>query len=211
MGVRNVKETRTSANAGVYKRGFYLVLALLLVLVTTLVVLGFRLFGAVDDTRAPEHEEVAEQDALLALSVTPAQANTLLREVLNEEEDNLFTLQLEGEEVVLEGKMEVFGSSISIGMSFDPEVLADGNLRLHANDLRAGFLQLSASRALQWYQDYGELPGWLHVYPGEEMVDLRVTDIEEMEPYGIRVETMDLLEDQIELSLIRQENEAQTE
>ncbi|WP_197284300.1 DUF2140 family protein [Bacillus sp. JCM 19041] len=189
-----------------YKIGFFIVSGLLLALLSVLMIGALRLFANVDQGQMPSGNNENNSAELLSFQLSREQTNTLLTDLLKEEEDMPFQFQLEEDGVYLTGELDLFVSSVDLSMSFNPEVREDGSLLLKAENLSAGTALISAEYALRMFAQFSDLPGWVQLYPDEEAVLIELREFEEIAPYGLRFHSVNLMEDHIELSLIRKED-----
>lgn len=189
-----------------YKIGFFIVSGLLLALITVLIVGALRLFANVDSGQMPPVNNDHNSAELLSFQLTREQTNTLLTDLMNEEEEMPFQFQVEEDGVYLMGELDLFVSSVNLSMSFNPEVREDGSLILEAENLSAGAASISAEYALRMFAQFSDLPEWVQLYPEEEAVLIELQEFEEISPYGLRFHSINLMEDHIELTLIRKED-----
>lgn len=188
-----------------YRIGFFTVLTLFITLIITLIVLLSRLFSDGDSQPLPAERSDNDLNELVTFQLNREQTNVLLSDLLSDEEMP-FQFQLEEDGIHLTGELDVLFSEVDLHMTFDPLVRDDGSLVLQANSLSAGVVSISASNALRMFNQFAELPEWIHIHPEDEAILLELNEMDEMAPYGLHFENVRLEDDQIELSLIRIEN-----
>lgn len=184
-----------------YKTGFFIVLTILMIILSILLIGAIRLFGNVDSDLRERPTTNSENEELLSFQMTLDQSNLLLDNLL--EEDIPFYFYLAEDGVYLEGEVDAVLSSIDVAMRFEPTVQEDGSLLLEADNLSAGFLSISPETALRMFNQIAELPEWIYLYPSEEHVVIDLRMIEELEPFGLRFNDVNLSEDVLDISLIQ--------
>ncbi len=211
---KGYKDSRTHSYIGVggsmsrrqqtnrfYKTGFFIVLAVLIIILSVLLIGAIRLFGNLDSDSRERPTVNNESEELLSFQMTLNQTNLLLDNLL--EEDIPFHFYLAEDGVYLEGEVDAVLSSIDVAMRFDPTVQEDGSLLLEADNLSAGFLSISPETALRMFNQVADLPEWIYLYPSEEHVVIDLRTIEELEPFGLRFNDVNLDEDVLDISLIQ--------
>lgn len=195
--------SRLTQNRRFYKIGFFLVLGLLLALIGLLIFGAVRLFGDVD-RQSPERAGIdSASNEIVSFQMDIEQANVLLNDMLADD-DVPFDFYLAEDGVYLEGEVDAVLSTIDLSMRFDPSVQEDGSLLLEANSLSAGFLSVSPENALRMFNQLADLPNWIYLYPEEEHVIIDLREIEELEPFGLRFNELNLTAGEIDVSLVRQ-------
>ncbi|MFB4211995.1 YpmS family protein [Shouchella sp. JSM 1781072] len=195
--------SRLTKNRRFYKIGFFLVLGLLLALIGLLIFGAVRLFGDVD-RQSPERAGIdSASNEIVSFQMDIEQANVLLNDMLADD-DVPFDFYLAEDGVYLEGEVDAVLSTIDLSMRFDPSVQEDGSLLLEANSLSAGFLSVSPENALRMFNQLADLPNWIYLYPEEEHVIIDLREIEELEPFGLRFNELNLTAGEIDVSLVRQ-------
>ncbi|MFS0786150.1 YpmS family protein [Shouchella sp. 1P09AA] len=195
--------SRLTKNRRFYKIGFFLVLGLLLALIGLLIFGAVRLFGDVD-RQAPERAGTdSANEEIVSFQMDIEQANVLLNDMLADD-DVPFDFYLAEDGVYLEGEVDAVLSTIDLSMRFDPSVQEDGSLMLEANSLSAGFLSVSPENALRMFNQLADLPNWIYLYPEEEHIIIDLREIEELEPFGLRFNELNLAASEINVSLVRQ-------
>jgi uncharacterized protein YpmS len=162
-----------------------------------------RLFGDVD-RQSPERAGIdSASNEIVSFQMDIEQANVLLNDMLADD-DVPFDFYLAEDGVYLEGEVDAVLSTIDLSMRFDPSVQEDGSLLLEANSLSAGFLSVSPENALRMFNQLADLPNWIYLYPEEEHVIIDLREIEELEPFGLRFNELNLTAGEIDVSLVRQ-------
>lgn len=103
----------------------------------------------------------------------------------------------------LRTRFDIMGQEIPLVIYFNPEVEPNGDLRLMVDSFELGLFSLPVDRMLMLLNDILELEHWIIIYPTEELVELKVSEIPlgEDERMSLRFNTLDMKEDYIELGL----------
>ncbi len=195
---------QTGSRNRFYRIGFFTILTLFTVLILTIVIIVSRLFAEGESHSLPPATSDGNLAELVTFQLDREQTNVLLTDLVSEDEMP-FQFQLEEDGIHLTGELDVLFSEVDIHMMFDPLVRDDGSLVLQANSLSAGVVSISASNALRMFNQFAELPEWIHIHPEDEAILLELNEMDELSPYGLQFKQVALADDQIELSLIRKE------
>lgn len=106
-----------------------------------------------------------------------------------------------GDDVGLSTEVDIFSITLPILLKFEPFVQEDGNLLLKQKSIEVGMLDIPAETALKLLRDSVELPGFMEVFPAEEEVLLKLTELPIDNGISVKAEAFDLKEDDIRLQV----------
>lgn len=106
------------------------------------------------------------------------------------------------ESVAIHGKLPVFNQYISMELSFDPEVLANGDMTLTQTEMKVGGLSLPVSLVLKLANNYFSLPESVEIIPDEKVIYIALSEATFKNDLRIQMNEFNLLADEIGFSLI---------
>ncbi|WP_077618490.1 YpmS family protein [Bacillus sinesaloumensis] len=105
------------------------------------------------------------------------------------------------ERVMLLGTITVFGKEIDMVMTFKPEVLDNGDLRLQQEAFTVGQVSLPVSFVLRYINDYYNLPEWVQIDAKQQDIYVYLSEMEMKSDMKVAVETFDLSKDELRFTL----------
>lgn len=105
------------------------------------------------------------------------------------------------EAVELYGMVEVFATAIDFKMTFEPEVVDDGNLLLKQKSMSLGGLPIPVEYVLKFIKDYYPVPDWVEIDPANRAVHVGLMDMETKSGMKIAAEKFDLRNDEIRFKI----------
>ena len=112
------------------------------------------------------------------------------------------------EAVELYGMVEVFATAIDFKMTFEPEVVEDGNLLLKQKSMSLGGLPIPVEYVLKFIKDYYPVPDWVEIDPANRAVHVGLMDMETKSGMKIAAEKFDLRNDEIRFKILFPEKTA---
>lgn len=82
------------------------------------------------------------------------------------------------DQAVLHGEFDVFGLPVQFSLYFEPEVLDNGNLLLHAEEISLGSLNLPISFVLSQVASQVDFPDFIAVDSSEETIAVNLNEFE---------------------------------
>lgn len=104
--------------------------------------------------------------------------------------------------VELYGIVEVFATPIEFKMTFEPEVLENGNLLLRQKSVSLGGLPIPVEYVLKFIKEYYPVPGWVEIDPANRAVYAGLTEMETKSGLKIAAEKFDLKKDEIRFKIL---------
>ncbi|WP_232365239.1 YpmS family protein [Lentilactobacillus fungorum] len=92
---------------------------------------------------------------------------------------------------IVYGSMKLLGANVDYTVFFDPKVLSNGNIELHATKLSLGQFPVPISFVLTYVEKSYRLPKWVQLVPKQKLIKL---DINHMSRHGVnyRAKTIDM-------------------
>lgn len=78
------------------------------------------------------------------------------------------------DEGIVYGSIELLGSKVDYSLTFDPKVMSNGNIELHANKLALGKFPVPISFVLMYVKQNYKLPKWVQLIPKEKTIKLDI-------------------------------------
>ncbi|MBP2241241.1 uncharacterized protein YpmS [Cytobacillus eiseniae] len=105
------------------------------------------------------------------------------------------------EEVELYGLIPVFSQDIQLKLTFEPQVLENGDLVLQQKSISVGQLQLPVSYVLNFIAKNYTLPKGVSIHPSEERIYVSLQNMKLKSEVKIKMDTFDLKKDDIQFTL----------
>jgi uncharacterized protein YpmS len=172
-------------------------------------VLVYLLTG--DGARLPDFE-AQDRDAqpTLTVSTTKHDLNQLVAMYVdqeNEEQSGPFEYEVfVQDDVQLTAKVEVFAAVVPLNMTFQPEVLPNGDLLLHQRSFDIANMNVPVDTALLVLSHSIHFPEWVTIYPDDESIHVALTELHADEHYEVHAKAFNLEEDDIRFDIIFTDN-----
>ncbi|MFC7372860.1 YpmS family protein [Fictibacillus iocasae] len=186
-----------------WKTAFFLLLFIALLIPVLIVSLLFinPEKGTWNDANLKE-SEVGEK--LLSVESDKEKIEELLNKEIKKEQPNLDLYVNMRDDLLLKGKLPFMDREFPYQISFDPEVLKNGDLLLKEKDIQVGLLPLPGKEVFQLFEASVDLPNWIDVYPEKESLHVKLTEMEVKNQYKVKAETFDLKKNVIRFGVYEQ-------
>ncbi|WP_170007098.1 YpmS family protein [Bacillus fonticola] len=189
-----------------WKRGFFLLLGLLLSVVIMLSVLIFMPVGEpTEQERASGNssEGALSQYAQVNAQVTKQDLSAIVNDYIEEQNVNgpiSYWLTF-SDTVNLNGSLAVFGTEIELQMAFSPLVQENGDVLLRQESISIGQLQLPVDYVLKYIRDSYQFPEWVEILPNQERVYVDLDGLTLQSGAKVKLSSFDLADDDIRFTL----------
>ncbi|MFC0189829.1 YpmS family protein [Fictibacillus aquaticus] len=183
-----------------WKAAFF---TLLLIALIVPVVLVSMLFinpskGKWDDSRL---NDTVAGEKLLSVETDKEKVEEILNKEIKKKQPNLDLYVNMRDDILIKGKLPFMEREFPYQISFEPEVLKNGDLLLKEKEIQVGLLPLPGKEVFQLFQAQVDLPEWIDVYPNEESLHVKLTEMDVKKTYKVKAETFDLKKDVIRLGV----------
>ncbi|RXI99885.1 DUF2140 family protein [Anaerobacillus alkaliphilus] len=189
-------------NKNWWKLAFFCLTSSLLLLIVILLVTFYLLFPASTNYGYDSYQSSGE--TLFVITTTKEKLNYFLAEQITRDHGRNFQIILD-EHVLLEAAVPLLGRTVPFQLYLQPEVQG-GNLALRSEKFQIGEFRLPSETLFRLIKNTISFPEWILVDVNEEMIFLRLNDIEALETMYIRIIKFDLESDQIEFELVSKGN-----
>ncbi|GAD15834.1 YpmS family protein [Lentilactobacillus otakiensis] len=97
-----------------------------------------------------------------------------------------------GNEGIVYGSLKLLGSSVDYSLTFDPKVMPNGNIELHANKLALGKFPVPISFVLMYVKQNYKLPKWVQLIPKDKTIKLDIIHMNGDNGINYRARTIDM-------------------
>lgn len=202
-----------------WKWAFFALLAGLFIMCAIVIVVFYYFTAPVEQTPELDNQQgqnTIEDDlsrdedaAILHVNMDKHSLNHMLRQRMNDIDSEVeFAIIIE-DDIRLESRINLFNRDVPVAMSFDVEVLDNGNLLLHYDSMQISMVELPAKWVLQTLQRTLPLPPWMQIDAQQSQIVLVSQHLTPDEDYSIRFVTFNLIEDEIEIEVLMDVNAAQ--
>lgn len=175
----------------------------LLALNLVCVLIFFGLLFAPNKEVAPKENVVSTDHVNLSVETNKEDLTRVINNFLKKEaKDNPLKYKvLLTERVMLLGTITVFGKEIDMVMTFKPEVIENGDLRLQQEAFTVGQVSLPVSFVLRYINDYYNLPEWVQIDSKKQDIYVYLSEMKMKSDMKVAVETFDLSKDELRFKL----------
>ncbi|WP_102274873.1 YpmS family protein [Cytobacillus massiliigabonensis] len=106
------------------------------------------------------------------------------------------------DEVELYGLIPVFSQDIQLKLTFEPQVLDNGDIVLQQKSISVGQLQLPVSYVLKFIGDKYKLPKGVTIHPNEEKIYVSLQKMKLKSDVKVKVDEFNLKNDDIRFTLL---------
>lgn len=105
------------------------------------------------------------------------------------------------EDMVLSSAVDIMGLTIPFSLTFEPYATEDGNLQLRAQKVEVASLSLPVSVIMAALGNQMDLPSFIQLDSETQMILVNLNELHHYYPYGVALEKVDLINDEIRLKL----------
>ncbi|MFA9459107.1 YpmS family protein [Halalkalibacter sp. AB-rgal2] len=186
-----------------WKTAFFILLSIKGILFILFVILILRLFPTAEGELF-ESQPIHTDESLFTIETDKQRFNQFIGQLLAETESEVpYVIEFGESNLQLRTRFDVMGQEIPLVVYFNPEVEPNGDLLLMVDSFELGLFSLPVDRMLMLLNGTLELEHWIIIYPTEELVDLKVSELplDENERMSLRFKTLDMEKDHIILGL----------
>ncbi len=176
-----------------WKTAFFTLLLLFLIIPIAIAVMLFKdpAGGRLD--RSSLDTDIRDNQKLLSIHTEKEQVENLLNKELRKKAPDVNVyVNLRNDEAVLNGSFIAFDQELPYQVTFEPEVLENGDLLLKEKDMQVGRFPLPGDEVFTLIQKTVQFPEWVDVYPKDESILMRVTEMPTKPGYAVKAEEFDL-------------------
>lgn len=138
--------------------------------------------------------QVTSSSQPVSVSINKAQLNQLSSYYLGrlqKDSQNKYHFEI-GDEGIVYGTLKLLGSNVDYSLTFDPKVMANGNVTLHANKLALGKFPVPISFVLLYVKQNYKLPKWVQLDPKNKLIKLDIIHMNGKHGINYRAKTIDM-------------------
>ncbi|MGD6963890.1 YpmS family protein [Fictibacillus phosphorivorans] len=185
-----------------WKTAFFTLLLLFLIIPIAIAVVLFKDPAGGQLDRSSLDNNIGDNQKLLSIHTEKEQVEDLLNKELRKRAPDVNVyVNLRNDEAVLNGSFLAFDQELPYQVTFEPEVLENGDLLLKEKDMQVGRFPLPGDEVFTLIQKTVAFPEWVDVYPKEESILMRVTEMPTKPGYAIKAEEFDLKKNSIKLGV----------
>jgi uncharacterized protein YpmS len=184
-----------------WKKGFFLLLGLNLLIV---IILSVMIMVPSGDNGEIQHSKPDKQNVSFQVKSNKADLNKLINQYIKKEAADSridYMVQLQ-DEVELYGKLPFFSQQLDMKLTFQPEALENGDLVLKQKSISIGSLHLPVSYVLKFIKENYKLPQGVDIQPNDKQVYVHMEQLNLNSDLKIKVNKFDLIKDDIAFSIL---------
>ncbi|MED1864685.1 YpmS family protein [Fictibacillus nanhaiensis] len=152
--------------------------------------------------RSSLENNLGDNQKLLSIHTEKEQVEDLLNKELRKKAPDVNVyVNLRNDEAVLNGSFIAFDQELPYQVTFEPEVLKNGDLLLKEKDMQVGRFPLPGDEVFTLIKKTVQFPEWVDVYPKDESILMRVTEMPTKPGYAVKAEEFDLKNNSIKLGV----------
>lgn len=185
-----------------WKTAFFTLLLLFLIIPIAIAVVLFKDPAGGQLDRSSLDNNIGDNQKLLSIHTEKEQVEDLLNKELRKRAPDVNVyVNLRNDEAVLNGSFIAFDQELPYQVTFEPQVLENGDLLLKEKDMQVGRFPLPGDEVFTLIQKTVAFPEWVNVYPKDESILMRVTEMPTKPGYAIKAEEFDLKKNSIKLGV----------
>ncbi|WNB91449.1 YpmS family protein [Bacillus sp. NEB1478] len=184
-----------------WKAAFFLLLIITLAIPATILYLLFADPEGGHLDRDQLNAGDLKNKKLLSVHTEKEQVEDLINKELKKKAPNVNAYVNFKDDIVLKGSFVVFKQELPYQINFEPEVMENGDLLLKEKDLQVGRFPLPGDEVFSLLQNAINFPEWVDVYPADESILMRVTDMKAQKGYEVKTEEFDLKKNSIQFGV----------
>jgi uncharacterized protein YpmS len=184
-----------------WKAAFFTLLLLLLVIPAAVIFLLFTDPGGGHLDQSLLDSDIRDNQKLLSIHTEKEQVEDLLNQELRKKAPNINVYVNLRNEAVLNGSFVAFNQELPYQITFEPEVMDNGDLLLKETDIEVGRFPLPGDEVFTLLKKTINFPDWVDVYPADESILMRVTEMPTKPGYAVKAEEFDLKNNSIKLGV----------
>ncbi|MQR97519.1 DUF2140 family protein [Fictibacillus phosphorivorans] len=185
-----------------WRTAFFTLLLLFLIIPIAIAVMLFSDPSGGRLDRSSLDTDIRDNQKLLSIHTEKEQVEDLLNKELRKKAPDVNVyVNLRNDEAVLNGSFIAFDQEIPYQVTFEPEVLDNGDLLLKEKDMQVGRFPLPGDEVFTLIKKTVQFPEWVDVYPKDESILMRVTEMPTKKGYAVKAEEFDLKKNSIKLGV----------
>ncbi|GGB65926.1 YpmS family protein [Fictibacillus barbaricus] len=184
-----------------WKAAFFTLLLFILLIPAAVLFLLFKDPGGGSLDRSMLDSDIRDNQKLLSIHTEKEQVEDLLNKELRKKAPDVNVYVNLRDEAVLNGSFVAFNQELPYQITFEPEVMDNGDLLLKEKDMQVGRFPLPGDEVFTLIKNTIDFPEWVDVYPADESILMRVTQMPTKPGYAVKAEEFDLKKDSIKLGV----------
>ncbi|MBY6037978.1 YpmS family protein [Fictibacillus nanhaiensis] len=184
-----------------WRTAFFILLLLTLAIPVTVGVLLFTDPKANELDRSQLGSDVTANQKLLSIHTEKEQVEDLINQELRKKAPNVNVYVNLRDEAVLNGSFVAFNQELPYQIIFEPEVMENGDLLLKEKDIQVGRFPLPGDEVFTLLKNTIDFPDWVDVYPSDESILMKITEMKTKPGYAIKTEKFDLKKNSIQFGV----------
>lgn len=184
-----------------WKAAFFTLLLFILLIPAAVLFLLFKDPGGGSLDRSMLDSDIRDNQKLLSIHTEKEQVEDLLNKELRKKAPDVNVYVNLRDEAVLNGSFVAFNQELPYQITFEPEVMDNGDLLLKEKDMQVGRFPLPGDEVFTLIKNTIDFPEWVDVYPADESILMRVTQMPTKPGYAVKAEEFDLKKDSIKLGI----------
>lgn len=183
-------------------------LSLLAIIVAFVLVVGYRVSTPRMTYDAKNETKVNLKNPILEVSMTKDQVNRAINYYIKDLFDSSgvdYSFHLD-KDALIDGTFSLLGHDTHFYLSFEPFVLANGDVQLKAKDLTVGTLNVPIPAMISYISHSVDFPKWVEINADEKYIILHLQQLKLANGMRVKAEQINLVNDQIRFNLYLSEN-----
>ncbi|WP_462411926.1 YpmS family protein [Neobacillus sp. Marseille-QA0830] len=184
-----------------WKIGFLALLGVILLFVIIIISLAF-----IPPKELKSNQSSSQSGEYVSFHVNSNKSdlNKLINHYLQEEasESPINYRVILGDDVELYGSIPVFDDKVNMKLTFEPEALDNGDLKLKQKSMSIGRLPLPVSYVLRFISENNKLPSGVDIRPNDQAIYVHMQQLKLKSDMKIKADKFDLKKDDIAFTIM---------
>jgi uncharacterized protein YpmS len=188
-----------------WKAAFFVLLLLIVAIPAAVILLLFTNPTGGHLDRSALDSEIRANQKLLSIHTEKEQVEDLLNKELKKKAPDVNVYVNLRDEAVLNGSFTAFNQELPYQITFEPEVMDNGDLLLKEKDIQVGRFPLPGDQVFNLLKNTIDFPEWVDVYPADESILMKITEMPAKTGYAVKTEEFDLKKNSIKFGIYTKE------
>jgi uncharacterized protein YpmS len=184
-----------------WKLAFFILLVIFIAIPAIILILLFKEPEGAQLDRSQLRSDLPQNKKMMSIHTGKEQVEDLINKELKKKAPNVNAYVNLRDDALLNGSFVVFNRELPYQITFEPEVMENGDLLLKEKDIQVGLFPLPGEEVFTLIKNTVKFPEWVDVYPADESILVRVTDMKTKSGYAVKTEEFDLKKDSIQFGI----------
>lgn len=181
-----------------WKRAFFALLTLIVLVCVGLSVLFYNLFVVHTSQQNNINETHHVGEPIFSVNANKQRLTDMINNEIQDHQNDQLTYQVQlTNDVTLTGDLKVLGMGIPFTMSFDPKVTGSGDIILKEKSVTLGRVNLPDEQVLQFIDNGTNFPDWVVIQASKKQIYVNLNEMPLNDQFYLKAKDIQLQKDKI--------------